>query len=121
MSETFWTTVVITIGFVSATATVGLAVMGVKAYTKGAAHNAPEAFTSFAIQVLRIATVITIVGTALTVTLRQSELKSGLTGILSGIAGYVLGGTEKLLTNRASLKDTQEPATTAESKPLTPS
>jgi hypothetical protein len=95
LNSTFWVFVVVTAGFVIVIATLGLAYMGVRAYTSGSAPGAPEAFTAFASHVLRIATVIAIVGTTLTLAVLKIELTSAITGILSGIAGYVLGGAEK--------------------------
>ena len=104
MSQSFWIFVVASIGVVSAIATLGLAYMGTRAYTQGASHGAAEAFTAFATQVLRMATVIAIVGTTLTLSLLKIELNSAITGILSGIAGYVLGGgTERSPRPRMNL------------------
>jgi len=96
MSQSFWELFVIVSGLVTVLAIAGLAYMGVKAYTTGSAPGAPEAFTAFASQLLRIATVIAIVGTTLTLALKEKDLlNAAVTGILSGIAGYVLGGAEK--------------------------
>jgi len=102
MTQGFWEVVVIATGIVTSIGAVGLTIMGAKAYTTGAAPGAPEAFTSFAGQVLRIASVLVIVGTVLTLAVLQQTINSSVSGILAGIAGYVLGGTEK--TPRLSVK-----------------
>jgi hypothetical protein len=104
MSQSFWIFVVVTVGIVSAIATVGLTLMGMQAYKSGAMWDAPEGFTSFATQVLRIATVITILGTVLILTLQGTELTAPVAGILSGIAGYVLGGSEKFVKSQSGRK-----------------
>ena len=95
MGQTFWIFVVVAAGAFLTIGAVSLAQMGIRAYTSGSAHGAPEAFTSFASQVLRIFTVIAVVGTTLTLALIHKTLDASVTGILSGIAGYVLGGSEK--------------------------
>jgi len=108
MTQALWISVILTTGVVSAIAIIGLARVGLAAYTSGSAPGAPEAFTAFASQVLRIATVIAIVGTTLTLVIRGEKLDSAVTGILSGIAGYVLGGTEK--TPKLKTSQSQTPS-----------
>ena len=70
MNPVFWTFVVTPGGVVSVSGIVGLTLMGRRAHYTGAAPGLPEAFTAFASQVLRIATVIAIVGTTLTIVLQ---------------------------------------------------
>ena len=107
MGQTFWIIVVLCASVVSALGMLAVLRMGTRAYTQGAAPGAPEAFTSFASQLLRITTVIAIVAAALIISLK-GELPSSVAGILSGIAGYVLGGTEKTAAPKAP---TQQPIT----------
>jgi hypothetical protein len=82
---------ILTIGVVSIAGLVCLLLLGQKAYLSGGAWHAPEEFTAFVSQVLRIATVIAIVATTLTLAIRSGKLDASVTGILSGIAGFVLG------------------------------
>jgi hypothetical protein len=101
MSETFWTLVLslVVAGIVSGIGAKFLATMGRRAYTEGAAPGAPEAFTAFATQVLRIATVLAVVGTALIAALYGILNQTALISLPSGITGYVLGGgTQRLPT-----------------------
>jgi hypothetical protein len=95
MGQAFWIFFVVTLGVFFTIAVVSIAQIGIRAYTSGSAPGAPEAFTSFASQLLRVTTVIIVVGTTLALVLKGKTLDSAVTGILSGIAGYVLGGSEK--------------------------
>ena len=108
MNQTLLETIIVIVGIVSVVSMAGLHYVGMKAYTSGSAPGAPEAFTSFASQLLRLATVIAIVSTVLTLTLFQIKLDSAVTGILSGIAGYVLGGAERNSRLRAGQSPDKE-------------
>jgi hypothetical protein len=110
MSQNFWIFVVIVLGAFLTIAAVAITQMGVRAYTSGSANGAPEAFTSFASQLLRILTVLAVVGTTLILALMYKTLDSAVAGILSGIAGYVLGGSEKTpRLTQAKSQDSNKP------------
>ncbi len=112
----FWALVVVVFGGLSAFAASKLSEIGKTAYTSGAPHGAPEAFTAFTSQILRIAAVLAIVGTTLTIVLRHEILSSAVTGILSGIAGYVLGGVERSPTTKKTKKTDHAPAAQVEAE-----
>lgn len=91
-------TIVVVVCIITAALTV-IAAFGIKAlqqiamttFTTGSAPRAPESFVEFFLQSARLATVGVIVLAAVTLAL-TGKLNEGATAILSGVAGYVLGG-----------------------------
>lgn len=81
--------------------TVALKAIGVEAVKSGSAPKSPEAFTSFFLQSARIATVGVILMATVILAL-MGKLTEGAVGILSGVAGYVLGGTGKSAGKRGN-------------------
>jgi hypothetical protein len=71
--------------------TLALRAIGEKAFVGGSNPKAPDAFTSFFLQSARIAMVGVIVLATVVLAL-LGQLHEGAIGILSGVAGYVLGG-----------------------------
>ena len=65
--------------------------MGKDAFAAGAHPKAPEAFSAFSVQFGKISVVALIVVTTVILS-TTDKLTQGAIGILSGIAGYVLGG-----------------------------
>jgi hypothetical protein len=105
-SQDFWAYVLKTVATVICVCAVSLTVVGFRAYTSGASPGAAEGFTAFAGQVLRIATVLAIVAAALAVKTRNNQSSdTAFYSILSGIAGYVLGGIEKTPRSRREKDD----------------
>jgi len=91
--------------------TISMIVFGVLGYT--AFKNTKEgAAKSFGLlfqrgDFLRIATVIFIVVAAIFLTLEGTLQENGLVGILSGIAGYVLGGLQRTEDTNSKTKKTK--------------
>ncbi len=90
-------TTIITMGFVViiVCATVSIRKMATQAYQHGAPPHAAESFSSYGMQVAIMATVFSIVVATVLLSLNKT-LGQGEIGILSGIAGYVLGSTGKI-------------------------
>jgi hypothetical protein len=97
VSQNFWIFVVLSVAVIAVVGAIGLVRLGIRAYTEGAAQGAPQAFTAFASQLLRLTTVVAIIGAVLAIFYTNRDIPSSVAGILSGIAGYVLGGSEKAL------------------------
>ena len=75
-------------------ATVSVRKMATQAYQHGAPANAAESFSNYGTQVAIMATVFSIIVATVVLSL-SGKLEQGSIGILSGIAGYVLGTTSK--------------------------
>jgi hypothetical protein len=104
---------IVNIGIVATTVTVitifgsrALSRIGVEAFRSGSNPEAPTAFTGFALQTVRIAAIALIV-LATIILAAIGKLNEGAVGILSGIAGYVLGGAQLKSTNAQPNNATQ--------------
>jgi hypothetical protein len=95
-----WTTVIV-VGIVAGSL-VSIGVAGVNAlrhigeaaFRSGAAPRSADSFVNFFLQSARIATVAVIVIATVVLALTKN-LTEGSIGILSGVAGYVLGGVSR--------------------------
>jgi hypothetical protein len=100
-----WQTVLIVAIIALALALVGyggtraLNAIATSAYMQGAAPKAPESFNAFFLQSARIAIVGVIVMATVVLALFD-KLDKGAIGVLSGVAGYVLGGADRTKTSR---------------------
>lgn len=74
--------------------TIALKAIGKAAYEQGSAPNAPESFNAFFLQSARIS-IVAVILMATVVLALYDRLDKGAIGVLSGVAGYVLGGADK--------------------------
>jgi hypothetical protein len=95
-----WTTIVV-VGILTAglmglgiTGVIALRHIGQAAFQSGAAPKSAESFVNFFLQSARIATVAVIVFSTVILAL-TGKLTEGAVGILSGVAGYVLGSVSR--------------------------
>jgi hypothetical protein len=109
-------TVIVGMGLAALTAigvagVVALGRIAEAAFKSGAAPKAPDSFVNFFLQSARIATVGVIVLATVILAL-TGKLTEGAIGILSGVAGYVLGGVSR--PSRTALPSPSSNVKTAE-------
>jgi hypothetical protein len=108
LSPPSWQTVIIVAIIAIVAAVVGyggthsLKAIGTAAYLQGSAPKAPDSFNAFFLQSARIA-IVGVIVLATVVLALYDKLDKGAIGVLSGVAGYVLGGAD-----RATKKSTRD-------------
>jgi hypothetical protein len=87
----------ITIGIVIIIVCVAISIrkIATQAYQSGAPPDAAKSFSIYGIQVAKMATVFAIIVATVLLSM-TNNLNRGAIGILSGIAGYVLGSSGKI-------------------------
>ncbi len=106
----------ITIGIVIIIVCVAVSIrkIATQAYQSGAPPDAAKSFSIYGIQVARMATVFAIILATVLLSMTK-HLDEGPIGILSGIAGYVLGSTGKISSgsSRQAGRQSTRPGTTS--------
>ena len=75
---------------------IGFSTVGIIAVWRGGKEGAQEFFRMFErLQVLQLLTVMLVIASATILALLGMLNSNGITGILSGVAGYVLGGLNR--------------------------
>jgi hypothetical protein len=89
--------------FLGMSGTKALGRIGASAYQSGSNPKAPDSFSAFFLQAARIA-IVGVIVLATVILAMAAKLNEGAVAILSGVAGYVLGGV------RSSQTSAQTPA-----------
>jgi len=119
LSPPSWQTVLIVAIIAIVVAIVGfggthsLKAIGTAAYMTGSAPKAPESFNAFFLQSARIA-IVGVIVLATVVLALFDRLDKGAIGVLSGVAGYVLGGADR--TTKKGTKDKDNTGVQAKDK-----